>query len=161
MERSFTHKIIIHCSDSKWGDKEAIKKWHENNPNVGALGYHYIILNSYPKYQNFKERRPDILVDGLIQQGIPLMEYGRHCRGCNWESVGICLIGKDIFTSNQIISLARQVRYLLEKFDLDYKDVYGHYQFNKYKTCPNINKTYLVTLLKEINNDIPNYRYRW
>ena len=41
-------KIIIHCSDSEFGDAALIDKWHKERGWTG-IGYHYVILNGCRK----------------------------------------------------------------------------------------------------------------
>ena len=45
--------IVIHCSDSKWGDAEVIRKWHTDPKPRGKawadIGYHAVICNGFRK----------------------------------------------------------------------------------------------------------------
>lgn len=108
---------IIHCSDSLSGDVKSIRHYHVSK-GWKDIGYHFII-------------RPD----GVIEQGRPLEQMGAHCKDQNKFSIGTCLIGRSIFTDNQINSLKRLHKTLESIFGR--LDKYGHKDFNKNKTCPN------------------------
>lgn len=131
-------KIIIHCSDSNWGNVDIINSWHIER-GFSKIGYHYLILNGYETYKDLKEKAYKQGVDGLIQVGRSLDEVGAHCEGHNSDSIGICLIGTNAFTPNQLFSLKNLVLTLLKAFNLTPEDVYPHYYFNPNKTCPNFN----------------------
>ena len=134
-------KIIIHCSASSFGNKNLINDWHTFRGWDGC-GYHYVICNgifqSGDKY--------DISRDGLIQMGRDLTTVGAHCRGHNFDSIGICLIGNHHFTSKQLLESLPNLLMVLKHFGLNKKDVYGHCEFSN-KTCPNINLKTLKTLI--------------
>ena len=127
-------KIILHCSDSKFGSVELIDKWHkERKPPFDCIGYHYVIMNGCLTTAH----KYDPSYDGLIGAGRDLGKAGAHCRGENKNSVGICFIGVDKFTDAQMDIAVVLVRALCEDNDIDYDHVYGHNEFNKGKTCPN------------------------
>lgn len=122
-------KIVIHCSDSDdsldFGFKD-IDEWHRQRGFLSdsgiSCGYHYII------------RR-----DGTLERGRPDEEVGAHVKGHNSNSLGICIIGRKNFSDIQITKVKRLVNALCEKYRLvKYDDVYGHYEFDSNKTCPNI-----------------------
>ncbi len=129
-------EIIIHCSDSMFGDVALIDKWHKARGWDGC-GYHAIILNGYPKrmIDGYKPNQ-----DGAIEHGRDHETIGAHCLGHNQTSIGICLIGKTHFTSEQLFStLPLVLLHLFEHYDLSPARMFGHYEFNQSKTCPNIN----------------------
>lgn len=127
-------EIIIHCSDSAFGDWKAIDEWHRAR-GWDSCGYHFVILNGIRKYAGAYA----IEVDGYVERGRPLPIMGAHCYGKNQTSIGICLIGRDSFTSAQIFdTLPRLLVKTMEGFNLEPKDVFGHYEFNDSKTCPNL-----------------------
>lgn len=130
-------KIIVHCTDSSWGNAQIIDSWHKERGWDG-IGYHFLILNSYPTYRSLKERRPAVENDGLIEEGRPLEKMGAHCRGHNLDSVGIALVGVNAFSKAQIYSLQKLIKLLLKQFNLSINDVYGHYEFDRMKSCPNL-----------------------
>lgn len=118
------YEIIIHCSDSPWGDVDIIRQWHTwpkdlSNGKVKYLGktyknrealppevqklkgrgwsdigYNYVITNGWPDYNSKKEEEWHAHYDGLISPGRKLNRIGAHCLGHNKNSIGICLIGK-------------------------------------------------------------------
>lgn len=114
-------KIIVHCSDSdinSHDDISVIRDWHLQR-GFRDVGYHYFIKK-----------------DGTIQNGRPHSEQGAHTLGHNSDSIGICLHGRDEFTSQQFATLINKVRELQRNYILKNKDVYGHNEFST-KTCPN------------------------
>lgn len=137
-------KIIIHCSASKWGNAQIIDSWHRDR-GFKKIGYHFVIGNVYPDYEHFMLQTPDITNDGLIENGRPISEIGAHVYGHNEKSIGICLIGTDTFSGRQLLALYRLVK-KLEK-DLGKLEIYGHYEFNPNKTCPNMNANWLREFL--------------
>ncbi|MBA3027457.1 MAG: N-acetylmuramoyl-L-alanine amidase [Desulfobacterium sp.] len=126
-------KIILHCSDSDFGDVALIDSWHKARGWTGC-GYHYVITNGVTDHG--KPFNPKM--DGIIQQGRQLREIGAHCADQNLDSVGICLIGRHHFTALQLYSALPTVVHILGEFGLTWDNVYGHYEFNSGKTCPNM-----------------------
>jgi hypothetical protein len=132
-------RIIIHCSVSDWGNADAIRRWHVNGNGWRDIGYHYVILNGIPLYKN----EYDETKDGIIEAGRPIDnddvftndEYGAHTRGLNDESIGICLIGNDYFTFEQMSSLSVVCGFW--KRIIPDIEIIGHYAVNPNKTCPN------------------------
>lgn len=146
--RRYITKIIIHCSDSTWGDFKVIDEWHTERGWSGirfcgrriVCGYHYIILNGK---RTSKSQYAKVL-DGQIEKGRPDDFIGAHCKGQNTHSLGICLIGVDKFTDNQYRSLSSLVSTLLSRQNLT---VHPHRQFSNTKTCPNF--------------DVKNFMKKW
>jgi len=121
--------LIIHCTDSDdsldVGFRE-INSWHKDrgwlSPSGVHCGYHYIV------------RR-----DGLVERGRPDEEIGSHVKGHNSNSIGIVWVGRKAISDSQIRSLKALIRGLCNKHDLDVTDdVFGHYEFDDNKTCPNL-----------------------
>ena len=132
--RARTDKLIIHCSDYSWGDAEEITRWHKER-GFEDIGYHYVILNGRRKANDTYNES----IDGLIEAGRSLDLQGAHCLTQNNRSIGICLIGKKDFTSDQMQRLKELVRASCSFYGLDpTKDIYGHYEFEPKKTCPNL-----------------------
>lgn len=126
------NKIIIHCSDSEWGDVDDIDQWHKERGWDG-VGYNYVITNGRPKSGDYQEAW-----DGRIQEGRPVSKQGAHCKGENHDSIGICLIGKHHFTSNQLYrALPDLLISLMYTYNIPIDNIYSHHHFNKDKTCPN------------------------
>lgn len=119
--------IVIHCSDSPQGrgdTAETIHAWHRQKGWDG-VGYHHVILE-----------------DGTVENGRPHYWTGSHVRGHNTGSLGICLIGRDTFTSSQMGAL----RGLLRRLHAKYPEavIVGHSDLDPNKSCPNFNVRDLV-----------------
>ena len=112
--------VIVHCSDSSWGNAVTIDNWHRTRvPPFKMIGYHYVILNGYLspyKYNSY--------FDGHLETGRPLDddadmeldEEGAHAFGYN-NAVGICLIGlPGTFTPAQLRELTRITNRLRDQF---------------------------------------------
>lgn len=137
-------KVIIHCSDSKFGDAKVIDTWHKEK-GWESIGYHYVILNGYRSEGKFS-----INDAGLVETGRPLHFVGSHTYGENKDSIGICLIGERLFHFKQFIALKQLLDALLASYNLNIQSIYGHYDFNKRKTCPNFD---VDTFVREFYND--------
>jgi len=127
------NEIIIHCSDSDFGDVELIDQWHKERGWDG-VGYHYVITNGIIRHGN----KYDPKMDGEIQNGRSLVTVGAHCRGHNRRSIGICLIGRHHFTGKQLLESLPNLLLMLGDFGIEAQDIHGHCEFSKHKTCPNI-----------------------
>ena len=113
--------LVVHCSDTPNNrdvDAKEIHGWHLQNGWDG-IGYHAVIKR-----------------DGTIERGRPEYWQGSHVRGHNDESLGVCLIGRDQFTDDQLESL----RFILRDWKLKYplSAVVGHRDLDPKKTCPNM-----------------------
>ena len=126
-------KIIVHCSDSEFGDINLIDQWHLAR-GWDECGYHYVITNG--RLDHGKPYNPEH--DGLIQAGRLAGEVGAHCKGHNHDSIGICLIGRHHFTGKQLYHALPHLIYILGGYGLSWEDVYTHSHFSSLKTCPNI-----------------------
>jgi hypothetical protein len=125
-------KIVVHCSDSP--DErdiglEEINIWHStrwsgiwSNGRRIYCGYHYIIRRN-----------------GIVEMGRPEAFAGAHVHGHNQNSVGICWVGRRELTDQQRASLLMLVGEVMDRYGLNVRDVLGHSELNKAKTCPNIN----------------------
>lgn len=123
----YINAIIVHCSANTADTKittEDIRRMHIEQNHWADIGYHFVI-----------ER------DGTIRKGRPLSKPGAHCRGHNAHSIGICYIGgidqaqrpEDNRTAEQRQSLLVLITNLIKLYRCS---VYGHHDFNKYKSCP-------------------------
>ena len=135
-------KIIVHCSDSAWGDAEAVRHWHTDPKPQGRgwkdIGYHAILLNGYRKNSTTLDRG----ANGLLEIGRPLQIAGAHCFGANANSIGICLIGKTYFTPEQYYKLRQLIDVWRDLYEISNAMIGGHRDFQatsggKKKTCPN------------------------
>jgi hypothetical protein len=105
--------VIVHCSDSSFGNAALISKWHTLPDPAGrgweAIGYHYVILNG-----RLGPYKMNSYFDGHLETGRPLDddadmeldERGAHAFGYN-NAIGICLIGlSGTFTEAQLRCLS-------------------------------------------------------
>ena len=133
------NEIILHYSYSNFGNAALIDEWHRSRGWSG-IGYHYVILNPYPNAESFRLHRPQFWLDGVVEIGRPLDAVGAHSYGFNTNSIGICLIGKELFTYQQFQSLATLISDLKNDFP-EFK-IYGHYELQDTsrppKSCPNL-----------------------
>lgn len=112
--------LVIHCSATANGKSLAggnagstgvIDSWHSTrgfrrapaamklfNPSLKAIGYHYVI-------------NPD----GSVLTGRSPAEVGAHAVNANANSLGICLVGTDKFTTRQWEELLKLVTFLCDK----------------------------------------------
>lgn len=129
--------IILHCSDTPTGRETTvadIDAWHiargfnrlehnrlAFNPALKAIGYHFVVY-----------------LDGSIHTGRQVAEIGAHCAGCNSDSIGICLVGRGVFTAAQWSALAELVRQL--QITYPHTVIKGHYETDtgraQGKSCP-------------------------
>lgn len=112
--------LVVHCSASP-NNREFtaadIHGWHIERGWVG-IGYHAVIQR-----------------DGTIEAGRPIYWQGAHVKGYNHESLGVCLIGKDTFTSAQYHSLYEVLQGWRDRFP--YADIVGHGDLDSKKSfCP-------------------------
>lgn len=136
--------IVIHCSDSSFGNAKIITDWHKAR-GWRTIGYHYVIGNGYPNSSKIFVPA----ADGLLETGRPLdtddfiesPEVGAHVEGHNVESIGICLVGKGKYTHKQLVTLVKLLEKLLQehKAVVSVDSVVGHYELNLSKACPMIN----------------------
>ena len=94
-------KVILHASDSKFGNAALLALWHglpkPRGRGWNGIGYHLVILNGWLTSKLFNK-----FFDGKLETGRPLDddslltpgEFGAHTLGKNFDSVGICLIGE-------------------------------------------------------------------
>lgn len=127
-------KLIVHCSDSGFGTVDDIDRWHKERGWKG-VGYHFVITNGVSSSGKYYRQKHD----GVIQPGRSAKKSGAHCRGHNTTSLGICLIGKEHFSDAQRISLLALTLDLCGSYSLGADRVYGHYEFDDGKSCPNLN----------------------
>jgi len=127
--------IVIHCSDSEFGDAMVIDDWHKQRKWSG-VGYHFVITNGQASTKIPYLRA----IDGQIQTGRPLNKSGAHAGNpYNKTHIGICLIGVKDFSTYQFAALQLLIKELMDKFGIDPENIIGHYQCSTVngKTCPN------------------------
>lgn len=129
-KKSDVTEIIIHCFDLSWGTEKECNKWHKRR-GFKETGYHFIILNGQVSPDEYLS-----ILDGQITPARPLQYAGAHCRGHNDNSIGIALVGKDLFRVASINSLVALCDFLDKHYDKKLK-LTNHYTYSKSKTCPN------------------------
>ena len=70
--------LIVHCTATARGkDFTAadVDRWHRQQ-GWNMIGYHYLVR-----------------LDGTIEKGRPETMQGAHCKGYNYQSLGICYVG--------------------------------------------------------------------
>jgi len=113
--------LVVHCSDTANNEKLSAIDIHKMHLGFGwdGIGYHKIINRS-----------------GKIENGRPEYWVGAHVKGKNDVSLGVCLIGKDNFTKNQLASLKKILKQWIVKYPN--AKIVGHKDIgNTKKTCPN------------------------
>lgn len=156
------HSIIIHCSDSEWGDAKVIDQWHRAR-GFASIGYHYVILNGFRTHARVVNKQAIQGEIGLVEIGRPLERIGAHCKGHNAGSIGICLIGRSTFPAAQMAALKTLVATLQHRArqwphtpipgaalpDTDSPlTILGHRELDPGKTCPNLDPDWLRTFLR-------------
>lgn len=149
--------IIVHCTASLWACAREIRHWHTDPKPQGRgwrdIGYHFIILNGRPVPGLYLP-----VLDGTIECGryinddlyIEGLEAGAHALGYNANSIGICMVGKDLFTENQFRALLALLMDLCKQYRIDPNNVIGHYEtpLAHGKTCPNFDVAAFREILK-------------
>lgn len=145
--RKITH-IVIHCSDSEWGNATVIRSWHKEK-GWRDIGYHFVIQNGFPTYSHYKDDKIIPSLIGSIEGGRDLdsdmymenKEVGAHAFGYNQFSIGVCIIGKEIFVPTQLESLKLLCLDLCKIYDINPQNILGHNETPsgkaQGKTCPN------------------------
>ena len=113
--------LVVHCSASADDEHLTARDIHQMHLGFGwhGCGYHRVICRN-----------------GTIEQGRPDYWIGAHVYGHNEESLGVCLIGCDSFTTEQFDALEKVLGEWREKYP-DAK-ICGHCDFpTTSKTCPN------------------------
>lgn len=140
--------IVIHCSATDINhDIHDVDEWHKlrhfkrSNIPLNAknkvdlhVGYHFIVDKK-----------------GVIFPCRDESEIGSHVKGYNSESLGICLLGSDLFTEIQFTSARFLVASLLMKYNLENQHVLPHNALDKMKSCPrfDVNEKILKNIFAE------------
>jgi len=125
--------VILHCSDTpdypetdvrfdRFGADD-INLWHIER-GWDKIGYHFIV------------RRTGVLETGRLCSAPHAFEVGAHCSGHNLESIGVCYIGRESPTKNQIEKLKSLYLMIKKVFGIDKTQWFAHHHFNSAKTCP-------------------------
>jgi hypothetical protein len=128
-------KIILHHSltkDSGTVSWQAIRRYHTIDLAWREIGYHFGV--EWVQDQWWANPHVEILFGRM--PGTP----GAHTVGHNLDSIGICAVGNfDTVSPPQEIwdTTLALVRWLMEVYNLERTDVYGHRDFAN-KTCPGL-----------------------
>ena len=121
MKNTHTKILVHHSADASTADQvNKIDDWHKHREfplsSLGFyVGYHYVINHEGKVTQT---RRDD--------------EEGAHCRGMNFESIGICLEGNfenSEPTQAQKMALGSLLARLCATYNLNVTDIYPHRAF--------------------------------
>lgn len=127
--------IVIHCAATADGHQlgnahetaaQVIDSWHAErgfhrahpsvNPELKAIGYHYVID-----------------CDGTLLTARGEEEIGAHVEGHNASSLGVCLVGTRSFTAAQWLTLHDLIAHLQDKYPD--AELHGHREYAN-KECP-------------------------
>lgn len=125
-------RIILHCSatkDSGTVSWQAIRIYHTTDPGHlwSDIGYHFGIELVNNHYEILMGRVPD--------------KMGSHCRGQNYDSLGICFVGDfdQVPPMHGPLTLGlRLVSSLCRVLHIPREMVFGHREFDPKKTCPGL-----------------------
>jgi len=122
-------RVILHCSatpDHKPEDNlfdlfglSEIRDWHLDR-GFDDVGYHHIIRRT-----------------GVIEKGRSENVQGAHCRGHNEDTLGVCMVGTDDFSSFQIDSLCKLFWDIYKRHGIKPSGWYGHRLYSS-KSCPGV-----------------------
>lgn len=124
--------IVVHCSDSKWGDADVIDSWHRER-GWDSIGYHAVVLNGFRKNSRIFDQE----FDGVIEPGRDQSVQGAHVSRHNATSLGVCMIGIDEFTPVQFDALRKLLDVWCALYSVPPGMVLGHRDLDDKKTCPN------------------------
>lgn len=116
-------RITVHCTDSDNPAHDNFKtlwKWHVEENGWSHIGYH-ILIHSSGKWTKCR----------------PILRTGAHVKNQNEGNIGIALHGRTKFTKAQRVTLVSLIRDLMKQYGVGVNNVYGHYEFDPKKTCPN------------------------
>lgn len=140
-------KIIVHCSASDLDHQDSVEAIYELHTASKEVKIQWGIYDTHGKAFSDIGYHKVITSDGEVHNGRSDYLRGAHCRGFNTDSIGICLAGVERFTIAQLESLIKTVREYMKNYDILVSDVYGHYEFDARKTCPNMNMNFIRSLL--------------
>ncbi|MDD5050809.1 MAG: N-acetylmuramoyl-L-alanine amidase [Candidatus Pacebacteria bacterium] len=109
-ERRETSMIIVHHSAGLNGNAQIFRDFHVHQRGWEDIGYHFVICNGHGGG------------DGEIETGRAENLVGAHAGNPhpsrNRFSVGICLVGENIFTPEQLKSLKAKLIELCRKYHI-------------------------------------------
>lgn len=129
--------VVVHITDSFYGDVEIIDRWHKQRGWDG-IGYHWLILNTFPTKYRWESKRPDLFSDGKIEPARPEKYQGAHVRSHNHYTISVAMVGKNGgFSAAQINSALYVCREMKKRFP-NLIGVKGHTELDSGKTCPDL-----------------------
>jgi N-acetylmuramoyl-L-alanine amidase len=144
--------VIIHCSDSDFGNAVMIDGWHAirgfKNADGIHIGYHLVILNGWLTKKKYNK-----YCDGLVETGRALDDDDKF----EWDEVAaatlgkndciqICLIGKTgKFTTSQMSALRKKINELREQFGTVNVGQHSDYEPKK-PFCAGLTREILISL---------------
>lgn len=126
------NQIIVHCTDTPHSmkvDIDLIRHWHVNENGWADIAYAYYIDQNGELHLG-----RDLDNDGNVED-----EIGAHARGFNRNSIGICLEGRNEFTSAQFDTLRELISDITSRHGINRKNIIGHCDLDSSKTCPGFN----------------------
>lgn len=123
MQNNPTKLIVHHSADSTATDQlHKINEWHKFREfplsSLGYyVGYHYLINH-----------------EGKLTQTRAHTDVGAHCRGLNYDSIGICLEGNfdtELPTEAQKKTFGELLAKLCAEWRFDVSDIYPHRAFGQ------------------------------
>ena len=121
-------KIVVHCTaspDSLDIGVREVRDWHLER-GWSDIGYHWLIRRN-----------------GKVEAGRSEEIKGAHVRGHNSDSIGIVWVGEKQIDPRQTKALLSLLRRLMDTHDVAVDNVFGHYEFDDNKTCPNLDMNWL------------------
>lgn len=121
IEKNNIKVLVVHCSDTSDDEKLTAKDIHKMHLGFGweGIGYHKVIKR-----------------DGIIENGRPEYWVGAHAMGINNHSLGVCLIGRNNFNTEQFNSLKKVLKIWKQQYPNAI--IKGHRDaILTNKTCPN------------------------
>lgn len=93
------------------------------------IGYHWVVRRS-GAVEGGRQYDGDSILEGK--------EIGAHVKGHNSDSLAICIVGRREFATNQLQSTLVLAMVLMALHHVPLEQVYGHYELDPKKTCPNL-----------------------
>lgn len=130
------NELIVHCADTPAGmdiGADEIRRWHTDPEPAGNgwsdIGYHYVIRRN-----------------GEVEVGRAVEIVGAHCRGSNFNSLGVCLVGGRGETGGADFNFTRAQMDSLETLYADLQDWFAGIKITGHrdhagKPCPSFNVT--------------------
>ncbi len=148
--------VVLHVTASHFGNVELIDKWHKGR-GWSMIGYHFLITNVFPKFEDLKNMTPQVEFDGKVFEGRPIKYKGAHVKGHNSTTIGIALVGDTVespygalFSAKQLYSACDVIMDLMEKFP-NIKKIKGHTELDPDKGCPLLNMNHFRKLFNSVN----------